>query len=62
MGILAVGIPRSRDPRPKPLTMGPERGIGKGGVGPVEGPAVRERVEGSGRMVVGLGRFVREWK
>ena len=41
--MLAVGIPSSRLPRPKPLTMGPERGMGKGAVGPVEGPARGER-------------------
>lgn len=41
--MFAVGIPSSALPRPKPLTMGPERRIGKGGVGPVEGPVVRGR-------------------
>lgn len=29
----------SLDPRPKPLIMGPERRIGKGGSGPEGGPA-----------------------
>lgn len=34
-------------PRPKPLIIEPERRIGKGGAGPVGGPAIgeRERVE-----------------
>lgn len=41
--MFAVGIPSSALPRPNPLTMGPERRIGKGGVGPVEGPVVRGR-------------------
>lgn len=42
--MLAVGMPSSALPRPKPLTMGPERRIGKGGSGPVGGPtAVRGR-------------------
>ena len=42
MGMLAVGIPSSELPRPKPFTMGPERRRGNGGEG-VEGPAMRGR-------------------
>jgi len=50
--MFAVGIPRSLLPRPKPFTTGPERGMGKGGVGPVGGPAVRGR-GWEGRICVG---------
>ena len=53
--MLAVGIPSSALPRPKPLTTGPERRIGKGGWGPVGGPtAVRGR-GAEGRILGGLG-------
>ena len=41
--MFAVGMPSSALPRPKPFTIGPERRIGKGGSGPVEGPATRGR-------------------
>ena len=41
--MLAVGIPSSAEPRPNPFTMGPLRRIGKGGGGPVGGPASGER-------------------
>lgn len=40
----------SLDPRPKPLIMGPERRIGKGGSGPAGGPAK------AGRSLLGGGR------
>lgn len=49
--MLAVGIPSSELPRPKPFTMGPERRRGKGGEG-ISGPAIRGRGT-SGR--IGLG-------
>ena len=52
--MLAVGIPSSELPRPKPFTMGPDRRRGKGGEG-VSGPAMRERGV-SGRIDIGIER------
>lgn len=43
-------------PRPKPLTMGPERRMGKGGEGPVEGPMTEGR-EVLGGIEMRLGGF-----
>ena len=46
-------------PRPKPSTTGPERRIGKGGEGPVVGPAVDGRTPGGGCGILGreLGKL-----
>ena len=48
---LEKGEPTSLLPLPKPLTTGPDNRIGKGGEGPVDGPATGERARG-GRWTI----------
>ena len=56
-GMLAVGMPRSLLPRPKPLITGPRSLSGKGGEG-AEGPAMGSRDLVGGGIVVGLIWYV----
>ena len=51
-GRLAVGMPSSLEPRPKPEMTLPSMRNGKGASGPVEGPIRRGRLSGFGREVV----------
>jgi len=51
IGMFAVGIWSSFEPRPKPLMTGPERRSGNGGSGPFSGPTMRDRSVAGARMV-----------
>lgn len=54
MGMLAVGICNSLEPRPKPLMTGPDRRSGKGDEGPFSGPTISGRSVAGARIFFGL--------